>query len=155
MKKERVLVSACLLGYPIRHNGSDKKISDELIDRLKDSAEVISACPEMLGGLPCPRLPSEQQSHTGKVIASNGRDISVFFRLGAHETLNICKNYGIRVAVLKSKSPSCGKGFIYDGSFTGQLTQGEGITSRLLSENGIEIFNESEVRQAIEKIRGK
>lgn len=103
----------------------------------------------MLGGLPCPRAPAEIIGKQ-KVKNSLGQDVSLFFKRGAHSTLNICKNYKVKTAVLKSKSPSCGIGVVYDGSFTGKTTAGSGITADLLKRNGINILTEGDVLQLLE-----
>lgn len=106
----------------------------------------------MLGGLPCPRQPSERDSK-GAVHLEDGKDVSIFFLRGAQSTLNICKNYGIEIALLKSKSPSCGFGYIYDGNFTGHLRKGNGVTASFLDENGIEIINEHELESWLNKLK--
>ena len=97
-------------------------------------------CPEQLGGLPTPRLPCEIRC--GKVIRKDGGDVTEAYSRGASETLRIAKLSGAKKALLKAKSPSCGAGKIYDGSFSGRLTDGYGITAKLLTENGIEVFSE-------------
>ncbi len=138
--KEKVLVSACLLGIKVRFDGKSKA-NEELIEKL-NNYEFIPVCPEVWGGLPTPRVPSEIIND--KVINKDGIDVTDNYMRGAMETLELARKFNIKKAILKSKSPSCGKGKIYDGSFTGTLVDGNGITTRLLIENGIEVLTEDE-----------
>ena len=138
--KEKVLVSACLLGIKVRFDGKSKA-NEELIEKL-NNYEFIPVCPEVWGGLPTPRVPSEIIND--KVINKDGIDVTDNYMRGAIETLELARKFNIKKAILKSKSPSCGKGKIYDGSFTGTLVDGNGITTRLLIENGIEVLTEDE-----------
>jgi uncharacterized protein YbbK (DUF523 family) len=132
------LVSACLAGVNCRHDAKNK-INDK-IKNLVDSGQAIIACPEELGGLSTPRVPCEMILN--KVVSKIGVDCTKEFNLGANKTLEIAKNNGVNKAILKSKSPSCGYGVVYDGTFLGNLVSGNGLTADLLSKNGIEIFNE-------------
>ena len=138
---EKILVSACLLGLPTRYDG--KSVPYEGVIRLKDKYTLIPFCPEIYGGLPTPRTPSECVGEL--VIMKDGRDVTENYKKGAEGALEICRLFGIRRAVLKSKSPSCGKGIIYDGSFSRQLRNGDGVTAELLQRNGIEVFTEDEL----------
>lgn len=138
--KEKVLVSACLLGIKVRFDGKSKA-NEKLIEKL-NNYEFIPVCPEVWGGLPTPRVPSEIIND--KVINKDGIDVTDNYMRGAIETLELARKFNIKKAILKSKSPSCGKGKIYDGSFTGTLVDGNGITTRLLIENGIEVLTEDE-----------
>ena len=110
--------------------------------------KAIPVCPELLGGLPIPRTPSEiVRSEDGsiKVVSRDGEDRTKEFYVGAEKTLAIAKAYGIKKAILKSKSPSCGCGQVYDGTFSGKLTEGYGITARLLKDNHIEVCTENDL----------
>lgn len=138
--KEKILVSACLLGVSVRYDGKSKA-NEELIEKLKDY-DFIPICPEVWGGLPTPRVPSEIIND--KVINKDGIDVTDNYMRGAIETLNLARKFNIKKAILKSKSPSCGKNKIYDGSFTGILIDGNGITAKLLMENDIEVLTEDE-----------
>ena len=131
-----ILVSACLAGFRCRYDA--KVIPDSGAVALVREGKAIPVCPEMLGGLPCPRVPCELQPN-GRVLDRDGRDRTDAFWLGAQETLRLAKLYGCDRALLKAKSPSCGCGQIYDGSFSGTLTDGDGIAARLLTENGIAV----------------
>lgn len=134
-----VLVSACLLGIKCRYDGKSKP-SEKVIEFAKKET-LIPVCPEQLGGRPTPRNAVEILN--GKVIEKNGCDHTDEFLNGAYEVLKIVKTAGCKKAILKAKSPSCGCGKIYDGSFSETLTDGNGITAQLLLENGIEILNEN------------
>lgn len=134
----KIIVSACLLGIHCRYNGECS--ADERILPLFEEHELIPVCPEQLGGLSTPRDPDEIKD--GKVFDSQGIDNSEYFKRGAEEVLKITKLFGAKCAVLKERSPSCGSFFIYDGTFTGKVIPGEGITSSLLRKNGIIVFSE-------------
>lgn len=143
--KERILVSACLLGQKVRYDGGDSML--ETLHLLEDSYELIPMCPEVLGGLPVPRPPAEIL--LGKVVTETGRDVTKNFEEGARTVLDFCLKKGIRKAILKSKSPSCGKGRIYDGSFTRTLVIGDGVTTALLQRHGIEVYSENNFTECV------
>lgn len=132
-----IIVSACLAGYRCRYDG--KIVPDEEIVALMKRGEAIPVCPEMMGGLPCPRVPAERTADGTRVIAKDGRDLTDAYRRGAEETLRMARLYGCDRAVLKARSPSCGYGQIYDGSFSGTLREGSGVAAELLTENGITV----------------
>ncbi len=138
--KPRLLVSACLLGTPCRYDGKSKK--NEVVCALAERFELIPVCPEELGGLPTPRTPSERRG--ARVVRKDGHDVTAEYRRGAAEALAIAQREGVLAAVLKERSPSCGSGEIYDGTFTGVLAAGDGVTAELLKANGIAVFGESE-----------
>ena len=148
--KEKVLVSSCLVGTNCKYDGGNNK-NEKLINYLKNK-EVILVCPEQLGGLSTPRKPSEIVDRvSSKVAASDGTDVTEEYQKGAYETLKIANLYQVKKAILKSKSPSCGNTTIYDGTFTHTLTGGEGITTKLLRENGIEVINDDEYVKELRK----
>ena len=134
--KEKILVSACLLGVNCKYNG-ENNYSEKVMEFLKDY-EIIPVCPEILGGLSTPRKPSEIKGN--KVYAIDEKDVTENYQKGATETLKIAKLLGVKKALLKAKSPSCGNGLIYDGTFNNRLIKGDGITTRLLKENDIEVI---------------
>ena len=138
--REKLLVSACLLGVSCRYDGKSK--GREEVSALAERYDLIPVCPEQLGGLPTPREPSEILGD--RVVSRTGEDVTGPFRKGAEETLRIARLTGCRKALLKSKSPSCGSGLIYDGTFSRTLAEGDGVTARLLKENGLEVFGEGE-----------
>ena len=135
----KIMVSACLLGYNVKYNGKNN-LNSELVDYLKDY-EVFSVCPEVMGGLNILRVPSEIKNN--QVINKNGEDVTNEYTKGALKTLEIAKKENIKIAILKENSPSCGSNYIYDGTFTHNVINGEGITVKLLRENGITVLNEN------------
>ncbi len=137
----KILVSACLLGTPCRYDAKSKP--DACVIALSKKHELIPVCAEVLGGLPTPRIPSEIMGD--KVINREGVDVTDEYHKGAQRVLDIAIENGCKIAILKSKSPSCGRDEIYDGSFTRTLTQGNGICAGLLMKNGITILNEKEI----------
>lgn len=139
-KTGQILVSACLAGEFCRWDGGTNLVPE--IKALVDDGKAIPVCPEELGGLSTPRLPSERQGD--HVINSAGLDVTSEFRYGAEEALWICREYGCKAAVLKSRSPSCGKGLIHNGLFDGGLVPGIGMTTQLLLDEGIEVMTEEE-----------
>lgn len=136
-----ILVSACLLGINCRYDGKGK-----LVDTLKTLGKkhnLIPICPEIYGGMTTPREPSEKIKD--KVISKSGKDVTDNFIRGAQETLKLAKLYDCQLAILKERSPSCGYGKIYDGTFTGNIVDGNGITAELLVKNGIKVIGESKI----------
>jgi uncharacterized protein YbbK (DUF523 family) len=139
-----ILVSACLLGIACRYDGKSKPCNE--ITGIRDSADYIKfipICPECDGGLPIPRLPAEIVGD--KVINSEGRDVTEAYEKGGLHALEIAQTYDCKIAVLKEKSPSCGCKYVYDGTFSGKLVDGKGITAQILSENGIVCIDENEL----------
>ena len=132
-----IIVSACLAGYRCRYDG--KTVPNDAIVALVKRGEAIPVCPEMMGGLPCPRVPSERTADGAHVITKDGADVTEAFERGAAETLRMARLYGCETAILKARSPSCGLGLIYDGTFSGTLREGDGVTAALLKENGIAV----------------
>ena len=130
-----ILVSACLAGVDCAWDGKNRL--DPKIKEMVDKKEAIAVCPEVLGGRGIPRTKTEIRVSTAKVIDENGVDVTAELLKGAEKTLEIAKKYNIKEAILKSKSPSCGVGQIYDGSFKGKLADGDGITAALLKREGI------------------
>ena len=135
-----ILVSACLLGCPCRYDGAAK--ADPRVLALMERHTLIPVCPEQLGGLPTPRLPSERRE--GGVFDRGGMDVTVQYRQGAEEVLRLARLYGCTHAVLKERSPSCGSGQIYDGSFSHVLVPGSGVAAELLAQNSITVLGESQ-----------
>ena len=138
--KEAILISACLLGVRCRYDGGSKP--QEPILRLMEKYTLIPVCPEQLGGLPTPRLPSERIG--AQVVMKDGTDVTAAYRRGAEEALRLARQFGCRRAVLKERSPSCGHGVIHNGLFNGGLVEGDGVTAELLLQNGIAVYGESE-----------
>lgn len=132
--REKLLVSACLLGENCKYSGGNNY--NPAVEALKERFELIPVCPEQLGGLPTPRVPSERVGD--RVLNREGADVTDAFRLGAEKTLEIALAHGVRRAVLQERSPSCGCGMVYDGTFSGKLVPGQGVTAELLRKNGIQ-----------------
>ena len=137
----RLLISACLLGGACRYDGRSKPHPGAA--ELAKRHQLIPVCPEQLGGLPTPRKPSERQGD--HVRMADGTDVTAPYRRGAGETLRLCRAMGCEGAVLKERSPSCGSGRIYDGTFTGALTDGWGVAAELLRRSGVPVYGESEI----------
>lgn len=134
----KILVSACLLGIPCRYDGGSKPC-DQVV-ALAKKHQLVPFCPEIYGGLPTPRTPAERIGE--KVIAADGRDVTKEYEKGARQALDLCRMMGCERAILKARSPSCGKGQIYDGTFSGALRKGDGVTAQLLMESGIQVDSE-------------
>ena len=137
----KVLVSKCLLGENCRYKG-DNCYDERVAEFLKDK-EAIGVCPEQLGGLPTPRDPGERVGE--KVISNKGKDITAEYTEGANKALEIAKREKVDLCLLKAKSPSCGKGIIYDGTFSGSLKEGNGVTAELLIKSGFKVLTENDL----------
>jgi uncharacterized protein YbbK (DUF523 family) len=145
------LISACLLGLRCSWSGDDRYRNNRAVELAKLET-LIPVCPEQMGGLPTPRLPQEIRGGTGddvlnnkcRVINKNGQDVTAEFIKGAEETLKIAQQLNIKEFIAKSRSPSCGCGQIYDGTFSGNLIDGDGVTTALLRRNGLIIIPEED-----------
>lgn len=145
-----ILVSACLLGVNCRYDGITK-VNEAVVNLLNEKGiHLIPVCPEQLGGMATPRHPSERRGDI--VINDVGEDVTDYYRRGAEETLRIAKLYHCNAALLKERSPSCGKGKIYDGTFSKTIIKGNGVTADLLLANGMEVFGESETEELLEQL---
>lgn len=141
----RILISGCLLGVCCRYDGASKP--HPLALELAKDHELILVCPEQLGGLATPRPPAERQGE--RIIAKTGLDVTEQYRRGAEETLKVYRLLNCDAAVLKERSPSCGSGEIYDGTFTGTLIPGDGTTAELLKANGVPVCGESGIPELL------
>lgn len=140
-----ILISACLLGIRCRYDGAAKY--DARIEKLMEKHHLIPVCPEIYGGLSTPRDPSERSGD--KVAGKSGQDVTEAFLKGAEETLALAKLFHCEYAILKERSPSCGHGQIYDGSFTGKLISGSGVAAELLMKNGVKVLGESQMEELL------
>ena len=140
---ENILVSACLLGICCRYDGKGNPNESVLALLGRDDVTLIPVCPEQLGGMSTPRTPSERLDD--RVINRAGEDVTHCFSKGADAALQIAQLSRCRYAILKERSPSCGCGRIYDGTFSGTLTDGNGVTAELLLQAGIQVFGESQI----------
>jgi uncharacterized protein YbbK (DUF523 family) len=143
MKKEKILVSACFIHEGYKYSGGSN-INEKVI-KLQEKYDFILICPEVFGGLSTPRIPSEIVGN--KVCNSIGEDVTNQFLKGAYRALELARQHNCTKAILKAKSPSCGKGLVYDGTFTHTLIDGNGIAAKLLMESGITVYTEEEVEK--------
>ncbi len=144
---KKVLISSCLLGENVKYDGTNNLIAKNLfIQKLISQNLLVSVCSEIQGGLPIPRIPVEIKEK--KAINKKGEDKTQEFNFGANKTLEVALANGITMAIMKSKSPSCGNGLIYDGTFSKKLIRGNGISVSLLKKHGIKVFNENELEIA-------
>ena len=141
----KLLVSACLLGCRCRYDGAAKP--HPAMEALAERHTLVPVCPEQLGGLSTPRPPAERCGV--RVVTREGGDVTAQYRRGAEEALRLCRLLGCNAALLKERSPSCGSGAIYDGTFTGTVTAGDGVTAELLRKNGIPVYGETQADQLI------
>jgi Uncharacterized conserved protein len=153
--RQKVLVSRCLLGHRVRYDGGASGPYGQLA-RWQDEGRIIALCPEVAGGLPTPRAPAEIPGGQGldvlngkaPVITSEGEDVTAAFMDGAQQALALVNRHGIRVAILKANSPSCGNVQTYDGSFSGVKVEGQGVTAALLAGAGVQVFSELQLDDA-------
>lgn len=138
---EKILISACLVGDKVKYDGGSNY--NEKVKLLLEKYELVPFCPEVEGGLPTPRVASERQKD--RVKMKSGKDVTKNFQQGAELALNICLYLGIKIAILKERSPSCGSKKIHDGTFTNKLIDGEGVTTELLRKKGIKVISEEEI----------
>ena len=158
----RILVSACLLGQPVRYDGAGAG-EHALLQRWQALGWLVPLCPEVSGGLPTPRAPAEIPGGQGSAVIDSrvpvlditGADVTAAFLAGAAAAVRLVEEHAIRYAVLKARSPSCGNHETYDGSFSGVRIAGEGVTAAALRRAGVRIFNEAELEQLAELLAGE
>lgn len=155
----KILISACLIGQKVRYDAKDCLQSHERLQQWIRDGKVISICPEMAGGLPTPRPPSEIEpgknaeavlQYQARVLTDQGVDVSDEYRKGAQKALALARQHGINVAILKARSPSCGSKQVYDGTYSKKLINGMGVTAALLTQHGIRVFDEAEIDAALD-----
>jgi uncharacterized protein YbbK (DUF523 family) len=157
---DKILVSRCLLGHRVRYDAGASGPFDQLQQWL-DEGRIVPLCPEVAGGLPTPRAAAEIPGGQGAqvldgdaaVITSDGEDVTVQFLSGAYQALELVREHGIRIAVLKAGSPSCGNLLTYDGTFSGVKVPGEGVTAALLRRHGVRVFSELELAEAASALK--
>ena len=132
---ETLLISACLMGFNCKYNGRNNALPEDVLQALRRRYRLIPVCPEAAGGLPTPRAPSERLG--SRVINRDGQDVTAAFQRGAELAVRLAERFGTRFALLKSNSPSCGNGTIYDGSFSGRLVPGDGVTAEYLKNKSL------------------
>ncbi len=153
---QQILISRCLLGEPVRFDGQAKLLDSPLLMRWQAEQRLVPICPELAGGLPCPRPAAEVEQgrgdrvleQQGRVLCQDGADVTQAFIAGAQAALEQCQRHQIQLALLKARSPSCGSRSSYDGTFSNQLVDdGIGVTAALLRRHGIKVFDETELEQ--------
>ena len=142
-----ILISHCFLGEPCRYDGASR-LDRQIIELHRAGHNLIPVCPEVLGGLDVPRSPAELQPD-GRVVTQDGQDVTAAYRAGAERVLKIARENGCTLAILKARSPSCGSGEIYDGTFTHTLKGGWGVAARMLAEAGIEVMDEEHLQAGL------
>jgi len=157
----KVLISACLLGMPVRYDGACCAVAHPILARWRREGRLVALCPEVEAGLPVPRPRAEIAGGAGAkvlrrcahVVNEHGADLTPLFRRGAALALRLVRAHRIRVAVLKAKSPSCGVGSVYDGSFTGRLVVGDGVVAAALARHRVRVFTEAQLEAADAALR--
>jgi len=159
----KILVSACLMGFKIRYNGSEKAQIVDTLARWQQEQRLVVHCPELAAGLPTPRPPAEIFAADGKdvmqerarIIENTGQDVTEHYQLAAWMALRAAQESGCTAALLTDGSPTCGSQFIYDGSFTGQRKSGMGVAATLLTEHGIKVFADTQLAELVAWIEEK
>lgn|SRR3990167_3569168 len=156
---KKILISGCLIGQKVRYDGKDSLQTNERLQQCIKDGRVVSICPEMAGGLPTPRPPSEIESgknaesvlqFEARILTDQGTDVSDEYRKGAQKTLALAQQHNIKVAILKARSPSCGSKQVYDGTHSKKLVDRMGVTAALLTQHGIRVFDETEIDAALD-----
>ena len=145
--KEKLLISACLLGFCCKYDGGTNTLPADTIAALREQYELIPVCPETAGGLPIPRAPSERRG--GRVLSREGNDVTDEYEKGALLALALAERFGCRRALLKERSPSCGTGEIYDGTFSHSRVPGDGVAAEALRKAGLTLCGESELEKLL------
>jgi uncharacterized protein YbbK (DUF523 family) len=144
---DHILISRCFLGDKVRYNSEIIQLEHSLLALWQKQNRLIAICPEVSGGLSVPREPAEQQPNSDQIITVSGTDVTKEFNLGAKLALTLCRQHNIRFAILKESSPSCGSTLIYDGSFSNKKISGQGVTSKILTQEGIQVFSENNLQE--------
>ncbi|HEY3984005.1 DUF523 domain-containing protein [Cedecea sp.] len=158
--KTKILVSACLMGFKVRYNGSEKSQTGAALARLQDEGRLVIHCPELAAGLPTPRLPAELSGGDGEaaflghaaILESDGKDVTESYLLAAWLALQTAQENNCRFAILTDGSPTCGSQKIYDGHFAGKTVPGQGVAAALLRQHGIEVFAEHQIPQLLSRL---
>lgn len=155
----KILISGCLIGQKVRYDGKDSLQANARLQQWIKDGKVVSICPEMAGGLPTPRPPSEIEpgkkaesvlQFQARILTNQGADVSAEYRKGAQKALALAQQHNIKVAILKARSPSCGSKQVYDGTHSKKLVDGMGVTAALLTQHGIHVFDETEIDAALD-----
>ena len=144
----KILVSACLLGEKCRYDGGSRECPHPIFTKWRNDGLLVPICPEVRGGLPVPRTPCERRG--GAVASRGGEDFTEQYLAGAQAAVRLARECGAALCVLKENSPSCGAGFVYDGTFSGRTVRGQGLAAQLLRQAGFAVFSENELEAAAE-----
>ena len=145
--KERLLISACLIGADCKYSGGNNALPPAALAALRERYRLLPVCPELAGGLRVPRSPCERRD--GGVFNRDGEDVTAAFRRGAELACALCERFSCRRALLKERSPSCGAGTIYDGSFSHTVIEGDGVAAEALRSRGVALCCENEIDKLI------
>jgi uncharacterized protein YbbK (DUF523 family) len=157
----KILVSACLMGHAVRYDGRAKPLVHPALERWREEGRLVTICPEMSAGMPVPRAPAEIEGGNAgedvlagksRVLEMTGGDVTKGFLDAAENALALARETGCDYALLIDGSPSCGSGFIYDGSFSGERRAGNGVTAALLKRAGIEVFSDRDIDRLVERL---
>ena len=143
----KILISACLLGEPVRYDGRSKEVGDDILSEWQRSGHLVPICPEVAGGLAVPREPAEMQSNH-RIVTKSQLDVTEAFEQGAQQAVQWVNDYHIGMAIMTDLSPSCGSSRVYDGSFSGRLISGAGMTVQRLRAAGVTVFSQHQLQQA-------
>ena len=161
---EKILVSACLLGRPVRYNGTDKRSGAEVVlRRWQDEGRLLSVCPEVAVGFPIPRPAAEivgpnaggadVLAGRASVVEATGADVTALYEKAARDTVSLAIRHGCRHAILTDGSPSCGSTYVYDGTFSGRRISGDGTTTAALRAAGVQVWSETQIAALDEELR--
>ncbi|AFL69297.1 DUF523 domain-containing protein [Sulfurospirillum barnesii] len=155
MSSEKILISACLMGENVKYDGGNNALHVKILEQWKDEGRLVLVCPEVLGGLSTPRHPCEVVHGENRVVNTQGEDVTDAFLKGAGEALLVAQKQSVCMAILKARSPSCGKDVIYDGTFSHTHVRDSGFTCKALQKAGITVFSEEEFVEAEAFLRAK
>ena len=161
--KTKILVSACLMGFKVRYNGSHKDQVQHTLSRWQEEGRLVVHCPELAAGLPVPRLPAEIVGGQGsdvmndraKIVESDGQDVTAHYQLAAWLALDAARAAGCEAALLTDGSPTCGSRTIYNGRFQGEKKSGDGVAAALLRQHGIRVFSGEQIDDLIQWVNEK
>lgn len=156
----KILISSCLLGQAVRYDATDLKLNDQLLSKWFKQNRLVAYCPEVSAGMSIPRSPAEIVGGCGEdvllgqatVIDNKGKNVTDYFIKGAQQTLALCLEQNITLAILMERSPSCGGQLIYNGKFNGTRIAGEGVTTALLRLNHIKVFNQHQIAEVAKRV---
>jgi len=157
----KILVSACLMGHAVRYDGQSKPLAHPAIARWIEERRLVTICPEMSAGMPVPRPPAEIEGGatgedvldgTARVVEITGGDVTEEFKQAAENALDLATEAGCRYALLIDGSPSCGSGFVYDGTFSGHKHTGNGVTAALLRRAGIAVYSDRDIEALVTRL---